>query len=92
MSNIPDSITKDVVILSLYLDSRFTLQVVAELMVFPEESNALYRIELVCEENGIKDIEVLETTRLEFLGMAKIKEHFRLFKKVLEKSIPHEDL
>lgn len=88
MSNIPDSITKNVVVLSLPLDSKFTLQVVVELKIFLIDSNALYRIELVCEEDGVKDIEVLETNKLEFLSIDNVKEHFRLFKKILEKSVP----
>lgn len=92
MSNIPDSLTKDVTIFSLYLDSKFTLRVVVELLVFPDESNALYRIELVCKEDGVETIEVVDSTTLEFLGIDKIKDRLRLFKMILEKSIPHEDL
>lgn len=88
MSNIPDSLTKDVTVFSLHLDSKFTLRVVVQLLIFLVDSNALYRIELVCEEDGVEDIEVLEENTLEFLSLDKIKKHFRLFKKVLEKSEP----
>lgn len=88
MSNIPDSLTKDVEIFSLYLDSRFTVQVVVELLVLPSDSSALYRIELVCDVDGVKDIEVLERNQLELLGMDSIKKYFKLFKMILEKSEP----